>query len=269
MIIPPRQRLHENFKPIPLKDQITKLILCEKLFRKIPTDEQLRLISAHLLLLSYFELSEQDRILRYLETSTEANNELKTLLEAVAKKKEVSHSVASNCLHILAIKAECLLLTGSFEKGVKAYAKVCHLYNQWNYANSRFAPSENATPEETNLMTKLNGCALDFGVDDYIKARAGLAECLMNSNRIEEAIQKFESVKRRIEQEVVFDKPILFINICNQLGNCYLRLSQLEAAKDNFEQSLRLISKVQSTTDRVNEVIMSKIYLNLGIIATQ
>ena len=199
VIIPPRQRLNENFKPIPLKDQITKLILCEKLLRKIPTDEQLRLISAHLLLLSYFELSEQDRILRYLETSTEANNELKALLEAVAKKKEVNHSVASNCLHILAIKAECLLLTGAHAKGVTAYAIVCHLYNQWNYANSRFVPSENATPEEANLMTKLNGCALDFGVDDYIKARAGLAECLMNSNRIEEAIQKFESVKRKIE----------------------------------------------------------------------
>ena len=182
--------------------------------------------------------------MRYLETSTEANNELKTLLEAVAKKKEVNHSVASNCLHILAIKAECLLLTGAHDKGVKAYANVCHLYNQWNYANSRFVPSENAPPEEANLMNKLNGCALDFGVDDYIKARAGLAECLMNSNRTEEAIQKFESVKRKIELEVVFDKPILFINICNQLGNCYLKLSQLEAAKDNFEQSLRLIAKV-------------------------
>ena len=48
--------------------------------------------------------------------------------------------------------------------------------------------TENLPPEESNLMTKLNGCALDFGVDDYIKARAGLAECLMNSDRAEEAI---------------------------------------------------------------------------------
>ena len=84
-------------------------------------------------------------------------------------------------------------------------------------------------------MSKLNGQALEFGVDDYIKARAGLAECLMNSGRTEEAIQKFEGVKRKIESEVVFDKPILFINICNQLGNCYLRLGILDAAKDNFE----------------------------------
>ena len=43
-------------------------------------------------------------------------------------------------------------------------------------------------PDEAQLMNKLNGSALEFGVDDYTKARAGLAECLMNSARTEEAI---------------------------------------------------------------------------------
>ena len=69
--------------------------------------------------------------------------------------------------------------------------------------------------EEVHLMRKLNSSSLEFGVDDYIKARAGLAECLMNCDRPAEAIQKFEGVKRKIESEVIFDKPILFINICN------------------------------------------------------
>ena len=35
--------------------------------------------------------------------------------------------------------------------------------------------------DEAKLMEKLDGCALEFGVDDYIKAKAGHAECLMNS----------------------------------------------------------------------------------------
>ena len=70
-------------------------------------------------------------------------------------------------------------------------------------------------PEEAHLMRKLNSSALEFGVDDYIKARAGLAECLMNCGRFSEAIYKFEGVKKKIESEIVFDKPILFINICN------------------------------------------------------
>lgn len=71
------------------------------------------------------------------------------------------------------------------------------------------------TPDEAHLMRKLNSSSLEFGVDDYIKARAGHAECLMNCSKVPEAIQKFEGVKRKIEAEVVFDKPTLFINICN------------------------------------------------------
>ena len=107
----------------------------------------MRMISAHLLLLSYFELSEYDRILRYLESSTDANNQLKALIETVAARKEVNHSVASNCLHLLALKAECFLLTGAFTKGASAFNDVCHLYNFWNFATSRFSPSENDSPE--------------------------------------------------------------------------------------------------------------------------
>lgn len=118
-------------------------------------------------------------------------------------------------------------------------------------------------------MRKLNSSALEFGVDDYIKARAGLAECLMNCDKPSEAIQKFEGVKRKIESEVIFDKPILFINVCNQLGNCYLRIGSLQAAKENFEQSLRLIQKVEKTSDKISDTIIAKIYLNLGIIAEQ
>ena len=124
------------------------------------------------------------------------------------------------------------------------------------------------SPEEAHLMRKLNSSSLEFGVDDYIKARAGLAECLMNCNRPSEAIQKFEGVKRKIEAEVVFDKPILFINICNQLGNCYLKAGSLSAAKETFEQSLRLIQKLDGTADKIGDDIVAKIYLNLGIIAT-
>ena len=75
-------------------------------------------------------------------------------------------------------------------------------------------------------------------------------------------------MKRKIEAEVIFDKPILFINICNQLGNCYLKEGNLEAAKDNFEQSLRLIQKVDKTSDKISDAIVAKIYLNLGIIAS-
>ena len=86
-----------------------------------------------------------------------------------------------------------------------------------------------------SLVQRLDNSALEFGIDEYIKARAGLSECYMNSGKYDLAIQKFEGVKRRIQSEIVFDKPIMFINICNQLGNCFLKVQNLQAARENFE----------------------------------
>ena len=46
----------------------------------------------------------------------------------------------------------------------------------------------------------------------------------MELGKVYEAVEKFESVKKDIEKEVVFDKPMIYINICNQLGNSYLKV---------------------------------------------
>ena len=146
---------------------------------------------------------------------------------------------------MLSIKAESYLLINEFEKGRTAFNQTCHLYNRWKGSGHRQEDLENINPD---LFVEEQ---LEFGVDDYIKARAGLAECLMNSGRIEQAISKFEGVKKRIKVEVVFDKPILLVNTCNQLGNCYLKVDDLEHAKTNFEESLLLIRKLEDTSYRV------------------
>jgi len=90
----------------------------------------------------------------------------------------------------------------------------------------------------------------------------------MHNGKTEGAIQVFEGVKKRIQAEIVFDKPVLFINTCNQLGNCYLNIRDLVNARENFEKSLMLIKKLDSTSERVEDTIVSKIYLNLGIISS-
>jgi len=53
----------------------------------------------------------------------------------------------------------------------------------------------------------------------------------------------------------VFDKPVLFINVCNQLANCYLRLNRRREAKINFEESLLLIRKLKDTAEKVENSI--------------
>ena len=149
--------------------------------------------------------------------------------------------MANNCLHILALKAESYLLVSNFEKAAHTFNQVCHLYNHWvgrknlKEKGSMLNLSAAIAVDLDSLVQRLDNSALEFGIDEYIKARAGLSECYMNSGKYDLAIQKFEGVKRRIQSEIVFDKPIMFINICNQLGNCFLKVQNLQAARENFE----------------------------------
>ena len=115
---------------------MVKLTASEKLLQRLPKEDQLRSISAYLLLLSYFQQAEYERVLRYLELSSSdshQNNMMKDVLDRVCAQERVKRRLASNCLHILALKAECHLLTGQYDKGVTAFNQVCHLYNYWDF----------------------------------------------------------------------------------------------------------------------------------------
>jgi hypothetical protein len=56
---------------------------------------------------------------------------------------------------------------------------------------------------------------LEFGVDDYIKAKANYAESIMNCGDIDHAIDKFQNVKKTIENEIIYENPMLYVNVCN------------------------------------------------------
>lgn len=105
----------------------------------------------------------------------------------------------------------------------------------------------------------------EFSNDDYIQLRANEAECLLNCGKVFDAIEKFEKVKKDINQEVVFDQPLLYINVCNQLGNCYLRVDDQNKALDNFESSLCLINK--GGDGLVSDHIIAKICSNIALIS--
>lgn len=99
-----------------------------------------------------------------------------------------------------------------------------------------------------------------------ISAKASEGECLLQLGKVTEAISKFEGVKKDINKEVVFDKPIIYINVCNQLGNCYLKMNDLNKALSNFEDSLFLINKYQDKS-LINEVIVAQICQNIAMIS--
>lgn len=86
---------------------------------------------------------------------------------------------------------------------------------------------------------------MEFGVDDYIQVKANYAEAIMNEGDLQLACEKFEAAKKNIEDEIVYEFPLLFVNLCNQLANCYLLMGDSRNALANFEQSLRLINSIE------------------------
>jgi len=149
------------------------------------------------------------------------------------------------------------MATNAFKLASDVFYQVCKLYNRWKVNNQiQEAISESRISE--------------FGVDDYIRSKASYAESLMNLGEIKHAIEKFENAKKSIENEIVYENPMLFVNICNQLGNCYLTDGRLEKALDNFELSLGMIKKVEeertSIEQPTNPLIVAKLCLNIALI---
>ena len=127
-----------------------------------------------------------------MECQPHTGNNFPQLFAQIMRQSDCKRNIASNCLNILALQGECYLLTGGFQKGTDCFDLVCHLYNVWNFNTKHGVVNEIGEIDQENqqkpflkdeakLMEKLGGCALEFGVDDYIKAKAGHAECLMNS----------------------------------------------------------------------------------------
>jgi tetratricopeptide (TPR) repeat protein len=73
-----------------------------------------------------------------------------------------------------------------------------------------------------------------FGTEEYIQARAMSAECLQGMGKIHDAIDMYEGIKRDMESLIIFEDSILYINVCNQLGNCYFKLNDVDKALENL-----------------------------------
>jgi hypothetical protein len=52
--------------------------------------------------------------------------------------------------------------------------------------------------------------------------------------KIHDAIDMYEGIKRDMESLIIFEDSILFINVCNQLGNCYFKLNEVDKALENL-----------------------------------
>ena len=91
-------------------------------------------------------------------------------------------------------------------------------------------------------------------------------------NKVHDAIDLYETIKRDMESLVIFEDSVLYINLCNQLGNCYFKLNDTDRALENLQLSLLSIHKIrgkssQESMSPIDDLMIAKICRNIAIIA--
>ena len=90
----------------------------------------------------------------------------------------------------MSLKGECFLLAQEYEKAAHVLSQVCTLFNRWKAGKKSFSATHDASGAfSLDIMpASVIDDQLEFGVDDYIKVRASLAEALMNMGKTAEAV---------------------------------------------------------------------------------
>ena len=82
----------------------------------------------------------------------------------------------------------------------------------------------------------------------------------------------YEVIKRDLEGLVIFEDSVLYIHVCNQLGNCYHKLGDADKALDHLQLSLQSIQKVRGSANSdepsvIDDMMTAKICRNIAVIA--
>lgn len=105
------------------------------------------------------------------------------------------------------------------------FYNLCKVYNRWKL---KVRDAQVKTGGVLGKVLKNPLAPLEFGSDDYIWVKLAYATCLMRMNQTEHAVSKFESTKRQIESELVYESPCIFVEACLSLGHCLLRQAGFE-----------------------------------------
>mmetsp|Transcript_40874 Transcript_40874/g.62294 ORF Transcript_40874/g.62294 Transcript_40874/m.62294 type:complete len:245 (+) Transcript_40874:501-1235(+) len=233
---------------------------------------ELRLLNVFMLMKLYFKSGDFERVIRFLSENTKANMYIKDLMEKLAKEANLANRMIQNyVLYLYQILAHSYAQKNIFDKAKSTYFILCKIFNRWKVNNRAYEMAD----EESDLVVA------EFGIDDYIRAKAGYAEAIMNLGEVDHAIEKLENAKQSIENEIVYENPMLFINICHQLGTCYLQESRrksLDRALDNYELALVMINEAEQENKRqtrpqisryiepISPMVVAKICLNIALI---
>ena len=101
-------------------------------------------------------------------------------------------------------------------------------------------------------MSAGNTKLIDFCIDDFIRAKAYYAECLMLQGHFKEAISSLQKTKQIIENEIIFENRLLYVDVCYWLASCYFKKNLLKKSLEIFEFALNTINQIEKESDMAN-----------------
>ncbi|CAI2360354.1 unnamed protein product [Moneuplotes crassus] len=227
---------------------ITKLTGVEKLaVTHLGAADRITIFIKYLRIRSYYVSQDYGRAIKNIELMTK-----KSL--CFYKKKKLKKEIANSLMHIHKIWADTLVLTENYSKAAKVYRELIDLNSIWK--DNRYSSTcEDLIPYKDH----------EFSPKDLLEAKSSCGEALMNSGETIRAIKRFEEAKEYYHSTLVVSSELVYINILNQVGNCYMRIQKYEKALENYELSMRIFEASKDEL-QISDIVMAKIQANIASI---
>lgn len=143
---------------------------------------------------------------------------------------------------------------GKHQKAAEVYTELIDLYSIWKSCSYR-----------TTVDYCIDYQEYEFMEDHILEAKSSAGEALMAIGETILAIERFEEAKRQYQNSLVFANELVYVNICNQLANCYIKINKKDKALENFEVSRKMLEESKEDLP-VDGIVLAKIKTNMASI---
>ncbi len=227
---------------------IDKLLIADKLcLTAYEENDVISIFIKFLLIQWYNKCRDFDRCIRNIER-------LSKRIFCLYKKRKLKRETANLLLHIHKIWGDIHMMKERHQKAVEIYTELVDLYSIWKSCSYR-----------STVEYWIDYQEYEFADDHILEAKSSLGEALMSIGETVQAIERFEEAKRQFQKCLIFSNELIYINIWNQLANCYIKIDKKEKALENFEASRKMLEDSKEDLP-VDTLILAKIKSNIASI---
>jgi tetratricopeptide (TPR) repeat protein len=227
---------------------LSKLIVIDKLwFTTFEETDVICVFVKYLMIFWYYKCQDYDRWVRQIEMLT------KRVFEFY-KKRKLKRETANLLLQVHKMWGDVQMIKQRFDKAAQIYTELIGLYSIWRSWSYR-----------TTSDFWIDYQEYEFTDDNILEVKSSWGEALMHMGETFMAIEKFEEAKSDFQKIIIFTSELVFINICNQLANWYIKINKKDKALENFELSKSTIESWRNDL-QIDTLILAKILSNMASI---